>query len=235
MLNNQKYLHPNSTDGILHKKWLCILSTIFIHPLHSYATAGFYERMIDYNKWLYPAYKYCCILWLFYFLILNILYILFNKPLTNLLSEVTNYLRSKEALTILVFGICIAIPIGMLSFSIDFIFDEYLGILSLGPLAFIPIMLDSKKYRNNIFILWISFILTISVILACISFIILTNSNVLFEVREKIYDTVRSHCEHPYGSLISILSLSICGIFIVIIYFIGYWLNRFRFRNTSYH
>lgn len=237
------YLHRtdlNSNIRVLYKN-VVVISLILICPLKGYAAAGFYDELLDYHSWISQAYKYCYILWLSYFLLLLTLYIPFRKPLKKLLYKIANYLQSKDALSILVVGIFNAIPIGMLASSLAFVLEKYLWIGALVPsvglIACVPFVLEFK-HRNRFLqrpvILLISFIITISIILAVASFIILTNSGVLFEENEKVYDTLRNHCEHPYGSLRQVLSMSIIAILLVLILFIISCLNRFG-RNTSHN
>lgn len=219
---------------------------LIFSAFNCYAAAGFADAYHDRQQWIFPAYFYCLIFGLLILSGLFILSLICRTKTKEISSTISAYLIRHRILAIIVTGVLLAIPLGIMG-SVSWEIIWFLSILpALALMLAFPMSLVNRTFREKYllspFILKWSFMISISAILASFLFIVLTNRNMLsgtdvtYLARpDRLYPEFY-HPTHPYDSMKEIWSITILFIVEIPISILLYWfglLNRFLCRKLS--
>lgn len=219
---------------------------LLLIPGSVFATAAFADAYYNHRNWIFPAYYYClffCLLLLFGMFIISLIYETKTQEITGAISY---YLIRHRILAIIVTGVLLAIPLGIIG-SVSWEIIWFLSILpALALMLAYPMSLVNRSFREKYLlspcmIKWSS-MLSISAIVASLLFIILTNWNLLsgtdityFARPDRLHPDYYNPT-HPYDSLKEIWGMPLVFIAEIPMAFILYWfglLNRYLCKKLS--
>ena len=214
------------------KKYLCFL--IFT-PATAFAAAGFADAYHDHQHWIFPAYAYCLVFGLITLLLLAGASLIWKAKTQTFALRISSYLVDHKIAAIIFTGLLLAIPIGI----IGNVLWEIIWFLSILPvlcmMVAFPLILVNRKFREKCLLsqFWIkwSLMITASIILASLLFIIFTNCDLLpgtditYLARPDRYHRGFYSPTHPYDSMLEIWGISFFFIGEIIIATILYWLG----------
>lgn len=222
-------------------------SLLLITPVvNCYAAAGFADAYHDHQQWIFPAYFYCLIFGLLLLSGLFIISLICKTKTQEITSAISSYLIRHRILAIVVTGVLLAIPLGIIG-SVSWEIIWFLSILpALALMLAFPMSLVNRTFREKYLlspcmIKWSS-MLSISAIVASLLFIILTNWNLLpgtdvtYLARPNRLHPDYYNPTHPYDSLKEIWGSPLLFIVEIPIAIILYWfglLNRYLCRKLS--
>lgn len=219
---------------------------LLLIPTPAFAAAGFADAYHDHKQWIFPAYFYCLIFGLLLLSGLFIISLICKTKTQEITSAISSYLIRHRILAIVVTGVLLAIPLGIIG-SVSWEIIWFLSILpALALMLAYPMSLVNRSFREKYLlspcmIKWSS-MLSISAIVASLLFIILTNWNLLsgtdvtyFARPDRLHPDYYNPT-HPYDSLKEIWGSPLLFIVEIPIAVILYWfglLNRYLCRKLS--
>lgn len=219
---------------------------LLLIPTPAFAAAGFADAYHDHQQWIFPAYFYCLIFGLLLLSGLFIISLICKTKTQEITSAISSYLIRHRILAIVVTGVLLAIPLGIIG-SVSWEIIWFLSILpALALMLAYTMSLVNRSFRENYLlspcmIKWSS-MLSISAIVASLLFIILTNWNLLsgtdvtyFARPDRLHPDYYNPT-HPYDSLKEIWGSPLLFIVEIPIAVILYWfglLNRYLCRKLS--
>lgn len=211
------------------------LMLFLLMPTIAFAAAGLSDAHYSHRQWIFPAYLYCFILGFISLVVMAVTSVIWKSKMQSITTKVASRLISHNICAIIVTGILLAIPIGI----IGNVLWECLWFLSfpaviIGMIAF-PLIIVITPLRNKWLLSgsvlkWLLMI-SVSIVMASILFIILTKCNLLHNTetaylisRERYNYYIKTH---PFDSLMEIwetpLLLSTEIIIALILY--GCWIG----------
>ena len=219
---------------------------LLLIPTPAFGAAGFADAYHDHQQWIFPAYFYCLIFGLLLLSGLFIISLICKTKTQEITSAISSYLIRHRILAIVVTGVLLAIPLGIIG-SVSWEIIWFLSILpALALMLAYPMSLVNRSFREKYLlspcmIKWSS-MLSISAIVASLLFIILTNWNLLsgtdityFARPDRLHPDYYNPT-HPYDSLKEIWGSPLLFIVEIPIAVILYWfglLNRYLCRKLS--
>lgn len=219
---------------------------LLLIPTPAFAAAGFADAYHDHQQWIFPAYFYCLIFGLLLLSGLFIISLICKTKTQEITSAISSYLIRHRILAIVVTGVLLAIPLGIIG-SVSWEIIWFLSTLpALALMLAYPMSLVNRSFREKYLlspcmIKWSS-MLSISAIVASLLFIILTNWNLLsgtdityFARPDRLHPDYYNPT-HPYDSLKEIWGSPLLFIVEIPIAVILYWfglLNRYLCRKLS--
>lgn len=215
---------------------------LLLIPGSVFATAAFADAYYNHRNWIFPAYYYClffCLLLLFGMFIISLISETKTQEITGAISY---YLIRHRILAIIVTGVLLAIPLGIIG-SVSWEIIWFLSILpALALMIAFPLCLVNRRFREKCLLSpfgmkWIS-MFSISTIAASLLFIILTNWNLLSstDVTYLARPGLLHPETHPYDSMKEIWGMPLFFIAEIPMAIILYWfglLNRYLCRRLS--
>lgn len=214
--------------------------------VNCYAAAGFADAYHERQQWIFPAYFYCLIFGLVILFGMLIISLMCRTKTQEITGAISSYLISHRILAIIVAGVLLAIPLGVIG-SVSWEIIWFLSIIpALALMLAFPMSLVNRTFREKYMlsacmIKWTS-MLSISAIIASLLFIVLTNLNLLsgtditYLARPNRLHPDFYHPSHPYDSLKEIWSIPLFFIVEIPIAVILYWLgllNQYLCRKLS--
>lgn len=221
------------------------LTLLFI-PAAAFAAAGFADAYNDHQHWIFPAYAYCLAFGLVFLLALFIISLVWKSEVRRISEAITSYLRKNSILAIILSGILLAIPIGIIgavSWEIIWFLSifPFMGLMIAYPLILVNKHLREKWLLSQCWIKW-SMMVAISSVSASLLFIFLTNCDLLPGADiTYLARPDRTHRDfysptHPYDSMCEIWTLPLFFVGEIVIalafYALG-MLNRQLCRKLS--
>lgn len=215
-------------------------------PALAFAAAGFADAYHDHQQWIFPAYSYCLIFGLLILFAMFIITLICRTKTQETVGAISSYLINHRIIAIIVSGVLLAIPLGIME-SVSWEIIWFLSILpGLALMLAFPISLVNKTFREKYLLspslLKWSFMISVSAIAASLLFIVLTNQNMLsgtdvtyFARPDRLHPDFYNPT-HPYDSLKEIWSMPLVFIAEIPIAIILYWiglLNRYLCRKLS--
>lgn len=158
------------------RKITIILLTL---PTITFAFDGAYVR----RRWILPAYEYCFVFGLVLLLVMIIISLICKTKTQEITDVVSSYLIRHRILAIIVTGILLGIPLGIMG-SVSWEIISFQSIVPLLALMIaLPISLVNRNFREKwllspFAIKWL-FMISVSAVVATFLVIVLTNCNVL--------------------------------------------------------
>lgn len=220
--------------------------TLLLIPAPAFAAAGFADAYHDHQQWIFPAYSYCLTFGLLFLFGMFTISLIRKTKTQETISAISSYLIRHRILAIIVTGVLLAIPLGIIG-SVSWEIIWFLSILpGLALMIAFPICLVNRNFRekcllSQLGLKWISMV-SISAIVASLLFIILTNLNLLsgtdvtYLARPDRMHPDYYNPTHPYDSLTEIWGMPLVFIAEIPIAIILYWmglLNRCLCRKFS--
>lgn len=189
---------------------------LLLIPGAAFAAAGFADRYYDHQHWIIPAYTYCLRFGLMILFVLFIISLIFRTKTQAITGAVSSVLIRHKILAIIVTGVLLAIPLGIIisaSWELIWLMAMFPALASI--VAF-PLCLANRCFREKFMlspcvIKW-TFMLSFSAIAASLLFIVLTNNHMLagtdithISGRVPPYE----YLTHPYGSMKGIWEMSL--------------------------
>ncbi len=208
---------------------------LLLIPAPAFAAAGFADAYYNHQQWIFPAYLYCLIFGLLILSGMFIISLIYKTKTQEIISAVSSYLIRHRILAIIVTGVLLAIPLGLIG-SVSW---EIIWFISIFPglalmIAF-PLCLTNRHFREKcmlspFMIKWTS-MLSISAVVASLLFIILTHLHLLPDTDvtylawpDRLHREFH-HPTHPYDSMKEIWSMPLVFIaeipIAIILYYVG--------------
>ena len=108
-------------------------SIFFILPFLCFGRAGIADAFYDFQEWVYPAYLSCLILGVITFIVLTILAYRFRVTVKRWFSNKSMYLREHPFFGVIIAGLLLSIPIGIILSVLWQLFWFMAKILQLTP------------------------------------------------------------------------------------------------------
>lgn len=230
------------------KNKILLLIAFLTVTFDSFAAAGAVDVYNNYRHWIYPAYLYNLKFGVGFLIGFAVLYFVFRKQIDERFNRISSYLRSHRTLAVIVCGVLIWVPFGIIAKASDYWFPEGIdwdwitlyAIVTLSVLAGIMILLACGRFRNRVLITPLFLKVMSAVVLAAICasalFIILTKAGVL-DIDRMVYYTYRSggyYAIHPFDSVKSIWSCSVRALWLILYSLIILWIgNAYRWLRTK--
>lgn len=220
--------------------------TLLLIPAPAFAAAGFADAYHDHQQWIFPAYSYCLTFGLLFLFGMFTISLIRKTKIQETISAISSYLIRHRILAIIVTGVLLAIPLGIIG-SVSWEIIWFLSILpGLALMIAFPICLVNRNFREKCLLSqsglkWTS-MMSISAIVASLLFIILTNLNLLsgtdvtYLARPDRMHPNYYNPTHPYDSLTEIWGMPLVFIAEIPIAIILYWmglLNLYLCRKFS--
>lgn len=220
--------------------------TLLLIPAPAFAAAGFADAYHDHQQWIFPAYSYCLTFGLLFLFGMFIISLICKTKIQETISAISSYFIRHRILAIIVTGVLLAIPLGIIG-SVSWEIIWFLSNLpGLALMIAFPICLVNRNFREKCLLSqfglkWTS-MMSISAIVASLLFIILTNLNLLsgtdvtYLARPDRMHPDYYNPTHPYDSLTEIWGMPLVFIAEIPIAIILYWmglLNRYLCRKFS--
>lgn len=225
-------------------KYLAV-AVLFI-PVPAFAACGFADAYYDHRQWIFPAYFHCLVFGLIFLSGMYIMSLIYKTKTQEITKTISSYLLRHRMFAIMVTGILLAIPLGLIG-SVSWEIIWFLCIYpALATMVAYPLGLVNRRFREKwmlspFAIKW-AFMISISAVSASLIFIILTNCGLL-SAADVTYlaRPIRSHLEyhnltHPYDSMKEIWQMPLILIAEIPLALILYWfglLNKCLYRNLS--
>lgn len=219
---------------------------LMMTAFNCYAAAGFADVYHDRQQWIFPAYFYCLIFGLLLLSGLFIISLIYKTKTQEIISAISSHLIRHRILAIIVTGVLLAIPLGIIG-SVSWEIIWFLSILpGLALMIAFPICLVNRNFREKCLLSqlgmkWASMI-SISAIVASLLFIVLTNWHLLsgtdityLACPDRLHPNYYNQT-HPYDSMEEIWGMPLVFIAEIPIAIILYWmglLNRYLSRKLS--
>lgn len=230
---------------------LIVLLMLLAIPSVAFGAAGLMDGVSDYLRWLYPAYLYNLKFGIGFLIGFTLLYFDFKKRYDKTFYQLSQYLRSHPALAIMVSGVLVWMPFGILLGTFDYFILKVINwdwiiayiIVGLGAIFGIVILLACGRFRNKVLIsplfLKVLSAVFLSAICASLLFIVLTEINVL-HFKNKVYCVYNGgyvFSTHPFDSLKGIWHLSLRALCLIPISLLIFWAgNGYRwFKDRIKH
>lgn len=175
-------------------------------PVIAFAAAGFVDDYYDHRRWILPAYEYCLVFGMVLLLGMFIITLTCKTKTQEITDVVSSYLIRHRILAIIVTGILLGIPLGIMG-SVSWEIISFQSIVPLLALIIaLPISLVNRNFREKwllspFAIKWL-FMISVSAVVATLLFIILTNCNVLPDPDIPYHLARFFHVQtHPYDSI----------------------------------
>lgn len=209
-------------------------------PSIAFAAAGFADAYYDHQQWIFPAYAYCLVFGLIILFCLVSVSLIYKTKTRNISKNISAYLIKHKTLAIIITGILLAIPIGIIG-SVSWEIIWFLSVFPfMGLMVIFPIILINKRFREKYWLslFWTkwSLFISISAISSSLLFIILTDCNLLtgtditYLARPDRFHHGFYSPTHPYDSMkeIWLMPLFFIGEIAIalLLYFVGI-LNRY--------
>lgn len=196
---------------------------LLLIPAPAFAAAGFADAYHDHQQWIFPAYYYCMIFGLILLSGLFIISLICKTKTQKITSAISCYLIIHRIPAIIVTGILLAIPLGIIG-SVSWEIIWFLSIFPfMGLMIAYPLIIVNKHFREkwllSPFLIKWSMMVVISSVSASLLFIILTNCDLLPGTdMTYLARPDRTHRDfysptHPYDSM--------CEIWTMPLFFIG--------------
>lgn len=232
--------------NITYYKMRNLVIFLLLMPSIAFAAAGFADAYYDHHQWIYPAYYYCLVFGLIILFSLVTVSLIYKTKTRDITEHISAYLIKHRILAIIITGILLAIPIGIMgavSWETIWFFYVFPG---MGLMVIFPIILINKRFREKylLSLFWIkwSLFVSISSISASLLFIILTDCNLLtgtditYLARPNRFHHDFYYPTHPYDSIKEIWSMPLLFIaeivIALLIFFVGI-LHRYFSRVIS--
>ena len=192
-----------------------IIMTIgmMLMPAVTFAAAPFVDQFNDHQHWIFYAYAYCLGFGLAVVLILFILTGIWRTKTRELTNKISSFLAAHRVLAIIVAGILLAIPFGIIA-ALLWELLWFMSIIPMGAMVIaFPFILVNRRFREKCLltpsaIKWLVMI-PISAIVGSLFFIILTDCGLLPQctthyltiVRESDSGSYFYYPSHPYDSM----------------------------------
>lgn len=169
--------------NITHYKMRKLAIFILSLPSVAFAAAGFADAYYDHQQWIFPAYAYCLVFGLTILFSLVTVSLIYKAKTRYISEQISSYLIKHRILAIIIIGILLAIPIGIIG-SVSWEIIWFLSVFPfMGLMVIFPIILINKCFREKylLSLFWIkwSLFISISSIAASLLFIILADCNLL--------------------------------------------------------
>lgn len=189
------------------------ISTILLLsiPSFTFAAAGFADAYDEYTQWILPAYTYCLRFGLVSLLVLIIPALIWRTKIREFIEPLSRYLVRHRVLAIMFTGILFGISLGIIATA----YEATCGLIAayhlMGMMIGFPWMLANRRFREKcllypLCIKW-GLMVFISLIIASLLFVILTNhhllsgTNITYVTRQHVIDRSFIPLTHPYDSL----------------------------------
>ena len=118
-------------------------------PSIAFAAAGFADAYYDHQKWIFPAYAYCLVFGLIILFSLVTVSLIYKTKARYISEHISVYLIKHRIWAIIITGILLAIPIGIIG-SVSWEIIWFLSIFPLmGLMVIFPIILINKSFREK--------------------------------------------------------------------------------------
>lgn len=224
------------------KNKILLLIAFLAVVFDSFAAAGIVDGYNNYRYWIYPAYLYNLKFGVGFLIAFAVLYFVFRKPIDVKVNRFCRSLRSHPTLAVIVCGILIWLPYGILMRAIEFgTIDLYsYAIIAIVTLVGFMTLTSYGRFRNKILIsplfLKVMAAAVLSAVCASVLFIILTKTSAL-DIDRMVYFTYRNgglSATHPFDSIKSIWSCSVRALWLILYSLIILWIgNAYRWWRTK--
>lgn len=226
-------------------KRLLGVSGLFV-PSLAFAAAGIADRYADHQRWILPAYKYCFVFGLVIFFGLFAVSRVYKTKTREITGRVSAYLIRHRIKAIIVTGILLAIPLGIViaaSWEVIWVLSIFPAI---GAMFALPLLLANRQFREKCllspFAIKYAFMTAITAVAASLLFVFLANNGILpgtditYSAHADRLHPTSYIATHPYDSMKEIWGLPLIFIAEIPIAIILCWLGVFsRYIRGKIH
>lgn len=207
-------------------------------PAIAFAAAGSVDSYYNHRCWIFPAYAYCLVFGLVILLGMSFASFFWKLKVQKLTEQISQYLIEHRVTAIVLTGILLAIPIGIIGAVLWETMPSSSIFPFMGMMIIFPIILVNKHFREKILLstFWVkySLMIAISSIAASLIFIILTNCEMLpgtnITYIARLGRTRGGNCfpTHPYDSIKDIWDETLSFIVEIPLSLMLFWIGGLR-------